>query len=1093
MERIHRRLSKEPSVGAALSDSAPSSPIECSYASMELIQHGSLRPDPSSRRGRPEYLVLTDQCLVKFTSIEAARATFPQLGQPSPQLQRSSSSASMQSKYGRSEPRLEILLASVTAVFNDGLSASRCDLDVWWTSQDGRSVSYRTMLAFGTAMDMEEWLAVIHRACRSKVRQNTTSNFVPSNIRDTIHNIVRSTEAPADGLNKIPIFPIVKRPTTNMSAAPSTDDCRNPIALSSYYLALGPFMCYLVEILQPESGDSPTELRARTQTFGMVTLARFRASVATHTQSFIMVFRAPLGRDVRLDLASVHYRRVIDILIKTDRALKPMWPQHLQSSIFEIRGLPPPLQLTSGNDLGGLGTSLPAYCAAFQVAMPTWWIDWNTPSQPCFCLAPSPDEPYSALQILAVFRALRYNSFFKAISFENVDLGNIVGQQDTMQQGDGVVHMSSSHTRLPEDLFESLMQAPILEQEMHSLLFASDSIRSINLNRVGSINGINGPSTSGLSGELIRPTIALLRRDLVHCHSLYLAGNKFAQTDVDDLAVTLVLDHVRLRRLDLSNCDLGDAGLAKIWTALAAQGPSLEAIDTSNNWGFVKEDVMRNTLNQFRNLTTLRIAKNTRLESDTSLFEIKTMALWQLEVLDLSGIVLNDATVETLAEYLAMDSSLYLRSLHLNRCGLTGKQVGKLCKSMGIRREMTMQIEASRLDFGITDLCDALTAGFGPWSLFAQMIDFCHEESYVELLRALTENRSIRCLSLAGSSIPDDASEVACRALTNFFSNNTTIQYLDMSGYDSKLDEGRLGRGFSKALSAITQNQSIEHLRVRSQMLNLNVDNLAAALSGNKTLRTLDCEYNDFDLANYKQLIKHMTDNENIRFLSAFSDHELETAMQKSLEAFTVQAIPTRRPSMMARFKQDRPPISTEKTASQNMRQEWDSAAQELADCLGRNQLNTTQGRTVESKYDYLDWGYVFASEFGGLALYDFDHCDKQNLAPNAAEEGLAQTDAEVYRSKSTNSSESNGTRSTDGASNESGVPTPSEMEPRVSDSDFHASGSEVNVAIYGEFHDAYTSMDSAEAEPGLQMKRYQRFGDDRINRIDEEDVTLQP
>lgn len=1089
MERIHRRLSKEPSASVAVSDSAPASPIECSYASMDLIQHGSLRPDPSSRRGRPEYLVLTDQCLVKFTSIEAARTTFPQIELPSPQLQRSASSASMQSKYGRSEPRLEVPLTSVTAVFNDGLSASRCDLDVWWTSQDGWPISYRTMLAFSTPVDMEDWLAVIHRACRSKVRQNNTSSFVTSNIRDTIHKIVHSTETATDDLNKTAIFPIVKRSTTPMSAAPTTDDCRSPIPLSSYYLAIGPFMCYLVEILQPEPGDFPSELRAKSQTFGTVTLARFRASVATHTQSFIMVFRPPFGRDLRLDLASVHYRRVIDILIKTDRVLKPMWPQHLQSSIFEIRGLPPPLQLTSGNDLGGLGTSLPAYCAAFQVPMPTWWIDWNTPSQPCFCLAPSENEPYSPLQILAVFRALRYNSFFKAISFENVDLRSMAGQQDTMQQGDGVVHVSSGHSRLPEDQYESLLQAPILEQEMHSLLFASDSIRSINLNHVGSINGSNSPSPSGLGGELIRPIVALLRRDLAHCHSLYLAGNQLAQADADELAVTLVLDHVRLRRLDLSNCDLGDAGLAKIWTALAAQGPSLEAIDTSSNWGFVKEDVMRNTLSQFRHLTTLRIAKNTRLESDVSLFDIKAMSLWRLEVLDLSGIVLNDATVDVLAQYLSTDSSVYLRSLHLNRCGLTGSQVGRLCKSMGICREMTMQIEASRLDLGIDELCDALIAGYGPWSLFAQMIDFSREESYVKLLQALTENQTICCLSLAGSSIPDDASDVACRALTTFFLQNTNIQYLDMSGYDSKLDEGRLGRGFSKALSALSQNKSIEHLRVRSQMLNLNIGDLAGALSGNSSLRTLDCEYNDFDLKNYKELIKCMADNKTVRFMSAFAEHEQETAVHKSLEAIAAQAVPTRRPSMMSRFKPDKAPVSTDKTGVRSMRQEWDNATQELSTYLDRNQLDTTQGRNVNSKHDYLDWSYVFASEFGGLALYDFHHCDRQRLAPSNTEEGLAQTEAEVYRSKSTNSSESNGTGSTDGGSNESGVPTPSEMEPKVTNSDFNADENELDVAIYEEFHDAYSSMDSPEADLGLQMKRYQRFGDDRINRIDEEDA----
>lgn len=152
--------------------------------------------------------------------------------------------------------------------------------------------------------------------------------------------------------------------------------------------------------------------------------------------------RLPFGRETRLELASTHYRRIIEAMTKADRELKPMWPQHLQQAIFDVKGLPPPLQLTSGNDLGGLERSLKAYCTAFRVQVPKWTIEWNTPSQPAFRLLPCEGAQYLPLQLLAVFRALRYNSFFKALSFRDVDLSALASKKDYSHYGDAVVHTS---------------------------------------------------------------------------------------------------------------------------------------------------------------------------------------------------------------------------------------------------------------------------------------------------------------------------------------------------------------------------------------------------------------------------------------------------------------------------------------------------------------------------------------------------------------------------------------------------------------------------------------------------------------------------
>lgn len=125
-----------------------------------------------------------------------------------------------------------------------------------------------------------------------------------------------------------------------------------------------------------------------------------------------------------------------------DRILKPMWPQHFQQHIFDVKGLPPPLQLTSGNDLGGIEQSLRAYCAAYSVDMPRWAVDWHHTYQPVFRLIPLEGTTYLPMQLMAVFRALRYNNFFKAISFRGVDLSSLVSKRDYLPGDESIVQTS---------------------------------------------------------------------------------------------------------------------------------------------------------------------------------------------------------------------------------------------------------------------------------------------------------------------------------------------------------------------------------------------------------------------------------------------------------------------------------------------------------------------------------------------------------------------------------------------------------------------------------------------------------------------------
>ncbi|KAG6017543.1 hypothetical protein E4U43_000932 [Claviceps pusilla] len=1126
MRRIHKttssssssmldRLQRRVSTHSPASD-GPGSPLDQlqPYSAMEVQHCGPLRTDISLLKARSEYLVLSDQVLVKFASGDAARASFPQLNQPDPNADSTAPYHQTSCKVSPSDVRLEIPLRSVVAAFDDDSAGSRSGIEIWWFSPWPRLAYSKAHFHFSLPKERDIWLASIHRACRAQLRQVPTNSLLPDNLRSRIDHIVRSAEGSADAGYQSVIFPVARRVFGQKSLG--AEEAPDNTDISSFFLIIGPCMCHCVEVLKADHATAPGDLRVKAVSYGTVTLTRFKASVACHEHRFVMCFRSPFGRETRIDLASSRYRHIIETLTKADRNLKPMWPQHFQQVIFDIKGLPPPLQLTSGNDLGGLKRSLEAYCAAFHVPAPNWTIDWSPPFQPAFRLLPPDGKTYAPLQLLAVFRALRYNSFFKAISFRGIDLTSLAGRNDRAQYGDSLAYKSLNGVTISEDHHDILLQATILVQEIHALLFASESIRSLDMSNILGLGTKSNrlsrfqhdlTSLSKTTSEILQPFLELLRRQLCVCNSLSLSGNPISCHDLDDFANLLALSHVHLRRLDLSQCSLGDAGLSQLWTSLAGQAKSLEWIDTSNNHGVVRFETIQSTLSKMRRLSKLNIAGNTRILSDESLFSETTIYDWELQELDLSGMMLNAATVHVLSSYLATDKSQYLQILRLNNSGLTGAQIAQMFHAMGQARPIEVHINGCHLDEGIDELCAAIADGYGPWCLFAQMTEFAREANYIKLLRALTVNQSIECLNLAGTSTPDAASSTACQAIADFFVNNRTVRFLDISGFDSKLDEGRLGREFSKALSGLGTNESIEHLRVRSQMLNVNTEDLAEAISNNRTLLTVDCEGNDFDLSNFKHVLSSLEQNLTIQYFSAFSAGEVDKAISKSVKTACIAASPSRKSSIMSRLRQGKTTNGDCKPLVRQLKDEWESASQDLARLLQRNQsLLDQESGAEQSDGSSQEWRFSnpadvnFATVFGGLPLRSLEIQRAKGLRHSQdSHQGSLQDIASRRHSRQSScgsrdlalrpmsiiSSEVTTSPTTDDASNGSGgLPfTPPEVDTPT-EQDFG-----LGTPMFDEHSDLnYTCTENYEVDDGLQMKRYRRYMGDPTSRIDEED-----
>jgi hypothetical protein len=428
---------------------------------------------------------------------------------------------------------------------------------------------------------------------------------------------------------------------------------------------------------------------------------------------------------------------------------------------------------------------------------------------------------------------------------------------------------------------------------------------------------------------------------------------------------------------------------------------------------------------------------------------------------------------------------------------------------MGQARRMTVHMNCSRVDEGIQDLCGAIACGYGPWSLFLQMVEFNYESSYVRLWKALTVNKTIECLSLAGSATPDAVSHAACQSVSEFFSNNTKMRYLDISGYHAKLDEGRLGKEFSTALSGLKDNTSIEHLRVRSQMLNVNIGDLAEAISSNKALHTLDCEDNGFNLSNFRHLVRHLDDNTTIRHFSAFSQEELDRAIQRSVDNAGSLAQPvSKRTSMISKLRSDKPQASNERPLLQQLKTEWDMVVIESGRILERNLRRTQEGegQREEDGSSEPNTGQegdaTFSSDFGGLAFRDYESRrakDAQGVQgslrrSNTVTPGASMPDLRIFpegqemgviRSNSTGSSDDVAVSPT---SFISGSFPSAERTPPETDSPtegLFAPPADLDEDLKAAAEYIHYENDAVE---GLQMRPFRRPWSDSVSRIDEEE-----
>ncbi|KAF2811573.1 leucine rich repeat protein-like protein [Mytilinidion resinicola] len=876
------------------------SPLDDTFRNRHVLHHGEVQTSSSMFRKKKEYLVLTETHLVRFKSHHKASETFSAV--PSPLSRglsnvnvRHSQSPSAGSHEFKSVPseasgdrEMGTPLRQIVAVYDLDDGRPHFAIEITYLDDETNHASSMT-LQFGDPEDMKLWLAAIREAA-NRVRLADLNPLSDMNSELCARVVEREFDYVPPNYA---IYKVVQRPLGKTGSRSSSDDLSKAIS-TVCFLAIGVHKVHLIPLFRPQrpSGTSLASQNAQSS-YGILTITELK--VSEKDDSFELTFRKPLERPKVLYLASLASHDIAVRLRYVEENMRPEWesrpytfdvPDDVKRDILR-NSSPHPI------DSESLDRTLIGYCIAYDANPENirYQITYPDEDSPRFELLP-PDNrrnnQYTALELLSVMRALRYNESFCGLTFKDVHLDVLNGLED--RYGTEHVCIKTKRGTLVRMDVEELERSCLLVQEIRAMAVTSRKLRRMDFSSCISRKPRNYEDTGNKDRDIgcgiVEALFPLCKYQTTNVDWIALNNIELGETDFDYLVAAAVERACHFRALELSGCGLTDRTLSLLLDSLRPQENTLEAINISRNPFRLSPAIFDSQIGSFAYITKLNLAHVARTSGSEPLISYETFRVWRLQELVLSGTSLNNAMVDSIASYLLdYKQSKALRELRLDHCYLTGKDVAYLMHSMtekpGYARELHLDVSENNIEQNLDQLTTAIASGLAPSSLTIRLIEFEEEAEFRQLIIALATNRTIRALDISRASLPCDADDETCHALEMMFAENSTLLFLDISGEDSRLETTKLGVGINKALRGLERNRTLQTLHIQFQKLGLQgASTLADVLKTNDTLQELHCENNGIGLPGFTDLVNALHRNTTLQYLPAMQESRLTALKQ---------------------------------------------------------------------------------------------------------------------------------------------------------------------------------------------------------------------
>lgn len=854
---------------------------EPNLADYSVIHVGGAQINADCRRKtKTRYLVLTENHLIRVRNQQRLAEIFPalalRLGIPSrhgtllPSVSNNRTSTISVSSGTSQEQRSSFTSGTIGSIPLENIVAvcksegSPQSLDISYVN--GAKEARFFQAQFPTERECKIWLALL----RSSLKQHKFTVGLGHSTISYIANILHEElDYNSDAFR---CFRVVRKISTKVCARTSSEERLIP---EVYYLVIG---AHKVHLIPPEHSSIECVSQGRAS-LGLMALTSILGG--QEDDSFKLTFRLPFQKETSIYLSSASSWMIIDLIYQRATYLRPLWMRqpivtNAKSAIDDREFV-----LDSALREEMFVRTLVAYCAAYTVNTSNicYTINYQSEDSPCFQLhAPANSSTYSARELLAIMRALRYNDLFVMISFSGVSLDNLEGLYDVFgNDTDAKITRDGLPIEIPEEL-----KLSVLSQEVRALALQNISLTRVDFSR--SISRVpNGSRDRGCG--IPQAIFPLCRRKLTNINWITFTGIKLGAADLDYIIDAASAEDSRLRALEVGYCGLAPYDIDLIVSTIYAQEDTLETIDLSGPTGQLSYGTSQHMLSNLKYIRKLALSHISYDKDKRSFLDKEILCSWRLEELILSDTKLNQSLINTLRDYLADPASHTLVELGLDRCGLTEHDIKSFAPYMmghsGKPRNLRLSLSGNHLHHDYSYLYEAIRRNQTPTHLTIKYTAFDEEKHFRELLDALRQNRSLEYVDMSNSSLPHDVGIETSAALRRMFAENTTLRYLDISGDSAHLDSARFGIGLNDALMGLTQNHALEVLRIERQKLGMQGANtLASVLLENRTLREIHCEDNDFNVNALRAVVNAVAENQSLVYLSSMNK-DRETCIQK--------------------------------------------------------------------------------------------------------------------------------------------------------------------------------------------------------------------
>ncbi|CAK1365602.1 unnamed protein product [Cercospora beticola] len=862
-------------------------------ASKHVLLHGEVQTSAGMFRKKKEYLVLTEYAILRYkTQAKAAEhfRTIPSGSNRSPMQKHASMPSagshsdlqSMSDSSGDKDGRVLLRQIVATHKLDDGKPYFA--LEVAYLDEDSGSASVMT-LQFAHPEERDGWLVRI-RSVASELRSKESTLISPRSLEHAARIVER--EHDYDPTN-CAIYKVVQRQPAVKSGSKSSSDDLTKVSSTVCFLAIGVHKVHLIALAKPPSRTaSPLIAPNHSQaSFGILTLIGVK--VSSDDDTFELVFRQPMQKPRVLCLASASSFEIAARLHWSENFLRPECGYRLFrfKVPVEVDDLLLPPAAADVEEHNCLDRTLIAYCVAYGVNPSNirYTINYSCEDAPRFELLAPADlrrPSYGPLELLAIMRAVRYNESFGSISFAGINLDSLNGLHDNY----GNEHVCTRTKRgTPIRLSaDELSRSSLLVQEVRAIAATSKKLRRMDFSGCVTVKHADttptneeAPRHRDIGSGVVEALFPLCKHQTTNVDWICLNGIELSETDQDYLVGAAVDKSCHFRAIELNRCGLNDRSLGLILDALRAQENTLESLEIAGNSARLSPSAFDSQLGMFAFIRKLNLSNVSRTSGSEAFIQAETLLMWRLQELRLTGTTLNANTIDAISTYLAHPQSASLHELYLDNTYLTGGDVATLLHSMSWEnaapRDMHLDISQCVVSKGLEKVTQAISNSLTPSHLSMRSIEYKEESQFRKILKALTVNKSIRCLDISQTGLPGDASDDTCAAIAKLLAKNETIIELDISGDDSRLATSKFGPGINEALKGLKDNTSLQVFKVEKQKLGIRgASTLAEVLRLNRTLLELHCDNNEIPLHGLTDLVNALTDNTVLVFLPAMND-----------------------------------------------------------------------------------------------------------------------------------------------------------------------------------------------------------------------------